>query len=130
MSNPTRVGHALQSLLPDVEGVDRLAELALDMRWSWSHATDQVWRELEPALWELTHNPWAVLQAVSRDRLQRLADDAGFRQRVDALIASKRQAGRAGLVCAEASALRTDPGRLLQHGIHAQRGFADLLRRA
>lgn len=39
----------------DVEGFDSLAELALDMRWSWHHAADQVWRQLDPVQWELTH---------------------------------------------------------------------------
>ena len=33
-----------------VEGFDSLAELALDMRWSWNHAADEVWRKLDPAL--------------------------------------------------------------------------------
>ena len=28
----------------DIEGFESLAELALDMRSSWNHATDQVWR--------------------------------------------------------------------------------------
>jgi starch phosphorylase len=39
------------------EEFDALAELALDMRSSWNHATDQVWRHLDPVLWSLTHNP-------------------------------------------------------------------------
>ena len=30
-----------------VAGLESLAELALDMRSSWNHATDQVWRRLE-----------------------------------------------------------------------------------
>src|ERR1700735_3968249 len=38
----------------NVEGFDSLAELALDLRWSWNHANDDVWRQLEPALWDLT----------------------------------------------------------------------------
>ena len=40
------------------------------MRWSWNHATDEVWRQLDPELWELTHNPWVVLQTVSRERME------------------------------------------------------------
>ena len=69
MSKQTRVSHPIYSLLPtEVEGFDSLAELALDMRWSWNHATDEVWRQLDPELWELTHNPWVVLQTVSRDQ--------------------------------------------------------------
>src|ERR1035441_7125296 len=31
----------------EVEGFDSLAELALDMRWSWNHATDEAWRQLD-----------------------------------------------------------------------------------
>lgn len=70
LSDETRVSHPLHSLLPtDVEGFDSLAELALDMRWSWNHVTDQVWRQLDPVLWEFTHNPWTVLQTVSREKL-------------------------------------------------------------
>ena len=48
------------------------AELALDLRSSWNHATDEVWRQLDPELWEITHNPWVVLQMVSRDRIAAL----------------------------------------------------------
>ena len=45
MSKQTRVSHPLYNLLPtEIEGFDSLAELALDMRWSWNHATDKVWR--------------------------------------------------------------------------------------
>ena len=75
-------------LLPtDVEGFDALAELALDLRWSWNHATDEVWRQLDPALWELTHNPWVVLQTVSRDKLAaRLWPIPRFASKVDCLV--------------------------------------------
>jgi starch phosphorylase len=33
-----------------------LTELALDLRWTWNHPTDDVWRELDPELWEATQN--------------------------------------------------------------------------
>jgi glycogen phosphorylase len=76
MSEQTRTGHLIEGLLPtDIPGVDALAELALDMRWSWNHATDEVWRKLDPALWEITHNPWVVLQTVSRDQIERALGD-------------------------------------------------------
>ena len=61
--------------LTEVEGFGPLAELAMDMRWSWNHYADDVWRQLDPALWELTQNPWAILQTVSRDTLQRTLAD-------------------------------------------------------
>ena len=93
MSKQTRVSHPIYSLLPtEVEGFDSLAELALDMRWSWNHATDAVWRTLDPILWELTQNPWVVLQTVSRDQLERVIADPAFRKSVDDLLRAKRHA--------------------------------------
>jgi starch phosphorylase len=96
MSDQTRVAKPIYSLLPmDVEGYDSLAELALDMRWAWNHATDEVWRRLDPALWEFTQNPWVVLQTVSRDKLKSVSADPAFRKKVDALVRAKRQAAKA-----------------------------------
>lgn len=76
----------------EVEGVESLAELALDMRWSWNHEADEVWMQLDPVLWNLTHNPWVVLQTVSRDQLRRVCADSAFREKVDDLVQAKRQA--------------------------------------
>jgi starch phosphorylase len=79
----------------DVEGFDSLAELALDLRWSWNHCTDEVWRKLDPALWELTQNPWVVLQTVSKDKLKSVLADSTFRKKIDELLKSKHQAAEA-----------------------------------
>ncbi len=96
MSKHGRISHPIYRLLPaEVEGFGGLAELALDMRWSWNHAADVVWRELDPALWELTQNPWVVLQTVSHDRLRHMLADPAFRRKVDALIQSKNHAAAA-----------------------------------
>jgi glycogen phosphorylase len=96
MSNESRVSHPIYNLLPtEIEGFDSLAELALDMRWSWNHATDEVWRQLDPELWAITHNPWVVLQTVSRDQIERLLADPVFRKNVDGLVEASRQAARA-----------------------------------
>ena len=37
-------------------------------RWSFNHSADQLWEQLDPELWELTHNPWVLLQTVSRGK--------------------------------------------------------------
>ena len=96
MSEQTRVSHPKEPpLSTDVEGFGSLAELALDMRSSWNHATDQVWRQLDPVLWELTHNPWAVLQTVSREKLQRVLSDPAFRKNIDDLVQARRDAAEA-----------------------------------
>ena len=75
----------------EIEGFDSLAELALDLRWSWSHSADDVWRQIDPERWALTHNPWLVLLTVSRARLQSLARDESFRRKVRAVLDGKRQ---------------------------------------
>jgi len=92
MREQTRVTHPIYSLLPtEIDGFDSLAELALDLRWSWNHATDKVWRQLDPELWKITHNPWVVLQTVSRDQIERMLADPDFRKNVDDLVRTRRE---------------------------------------
>ena len=92
MSTLKRVFSPIYTFFPtEVEGFDALGELALDMRWSWNHAADEVWAQLDPDLWGLTHNPWVVLQTVSRDRLQQALDDTVFRRKVEDLVDTERQ---------------------------------------
>jgi starch phosphorylase len=92
MSEAAPVIHPLYNLLPtDVEGFESLVDLALDMRWTWSHATDEVWRQLDPVLWELTHHPCDVLQTVSREKLRSALADPAFRKKIDALVQSQNR---------------------------------------
>ncbi|NTW99030.1 MAG: DUF3417 domain-containing protein [Geobacteraceae bacterium] len=92
MSTQTPPRHPLCTLLPaEVEGFDSLVELALDMRWSWNHATDEVWRSLDPELWDLTHHPCDVMQTVSRDKVRSMLADPVFRSKIDDLVQSKKQ---------------------------------------
>ena len=93
MSEKSQVSSPIYSLLPvEIEGFSSLAELALDLRWSWNHGADNVWKQLDPALWEMTSNPWVVLQTVSREKLQLLLKDPAFRQEVEALLQAKERA--------------------------------------
>jgi starch phosphorylase len=96
MSKQTPVSYPMHNVpLTEIEGFDSLAELALDLRWSWNHATDQVWRQLDPELWEITHNPWVVLQTVSRDHIKSVLANPIFRKNVDNLVQTRRQAVKA-----------------------------------
>ncbi|MHB8256467.1 MAG: alpha-glucan family phosphorylase [Acidiferrobacterales bacterium] len=96
MSETTQLGYPKQRLFSrDVEGYDALTRLALDMRSSWNHTTDQVWQRLDPELWDLTRNPWVVLQTVSREKLQQVLADPSFRQSVDDLARARRDAAEA-----------------------------------
>ncbi|HOL71931.1 MAG TPA: alpha-glucan family phosphorylase [Bryobacteraceae bacterium] len=87
MSNPISPGFSRP-----VDGVENLAELALDLRWSWNHASDELWGRLDPELWELTANPWVVLQTVSRKKLLEVSADPEFRRRVEEILREKRAA--------------------------------------
>ncbi len=86
-SSPT---HSLRPA--EIEGFSSLAELARDLRWSWNHRADEVWKQLDPVLWELTRNAWVVLQTVSREKLRLLLANPVFRQTVDALIQAEKRA--------------------------------------
>jgi glycogen phosphorylase len=93
MGRPTRTSHPIYNLLPtQIEGFETLAELALDMHSSWNHFADDLWRQLDPELWELTHNPWVVLQTVARDRIESVLADPAFRKNIDALLRTRREA--------------------------------------
>src|SRR5258705_7282787 len=71
---------------PQDIGLEALTELALNLRSSWNRNTDELWAQLDPELWALTHNPWAVLQTASPRRVQDLLARPEYRQRVKELI--------------------------------------------
>ena len=73
MSTSTVFGGSLDPALSA-----RLTSLALDLRWSFNHSADKLWEQLDPELWELTHNPWLLLQTVSREKLQSAASNPNF----------------------------------------------------
>ena len=84
------------SFLPqDQKEVNALSELALDLRWSWDHSADEIWRQLDPELWDITHNPWAVLKTVSRNHFQSIINDQVFREKIDFLVKSMRDTNAA-----------------------------------
>lgn len=72
-------------------GIESLTELALDLHWAWNHSADELWGRLEPRLWAATHNPWVVLQTVSKSRLEDLLAKSDFRERVDTLLDHRRR---------------------------------------
>jgi starch phosphorylase len=80
----------IASELRRLAGMDELLELALDLRWSWDHGADEIWRPLSPELWDLTRNPWVILQSVAPDKLKKLAADVNFRTRVETLVQKMR----------------------------------------
>jgi starch phosphorylase len=85
MSNPT-----YSTFSSEIRGSDALTQLALDLHWSWNHSADEVWKRLHPELWELTANPWLILQAISQQKLDNLCDSA-FKARVEELLAEANE---------------------------------------
>ena len=71
---------------PNLEGMDELAELALNLHWSWNHASDEIWQSLDSELWEKTQNPWLILRTVSKEKIRSLLATPEFRQRVQDLL--------------------------------------------
>ncbi len=81
------MGNSEYTLQPsESRGSHALDQLALDLRWSWNHAADQLWQRLDPELWDLTHNPWVVIQTVSQERLQAVANDRAAQQLLEELL--------------------------------------------
>ena len=86
------MAHPLSFNLPtEPKGIEYLIELALDLRGTWEHSADELWGQLDPELWELTHNPWVVLQTVSQAKLKTWPADPTFRRKVEALVRARRQ---------------------------------------
>ena len=85
MSNP------LYTNLPaEVRAEEPLTKLALDLRWAWNHGTDKLWMQLDPELWDLTHNPWLILQTVPKHKLESAMNDPSFQKMLDEMMEAQR----------------------------------------
>ncbi len=76
----------VRSHLPD--RLSALAPLSTNLRWSWDIPTRDLFESIDPAQWVQTgQDPVAVLGAVTPARLDELASDHGFLERLDMLSA-------------------------------------------
>jgi starch phosphorylase len=61
------------------EALAPLQELAFNLRWSWDNRTRDLFRWVDPQIWEATfHDPVRLLSLVDRQRLDQLTADPGF----------------------------------------------------
>ena len=78
-------------------GLEILADLATDLRWTWSHAGDALWKVVAPKTWEQIENPYVILQNLPQKRLEELANDLHFLALIDKFVADRdayyRQSG-------------------------------------
>ena len=83
------MGPTASRALPAV--LEPLRDLAADLRWTWSHEADHVWRALDPDLWAEAENPWLLLQHVPSEKLEALAADVASVAEVNRLAAARRE---------------------------------------
>ena len=81
--------HELLAMLPPP--LAPLARLALNLRWVWNHALDRVWEACNPEVWHQTRNPVLAIQNTPRSRLEELARDPTFVERVRQLERSETE---------------------------------------
>jgi starch phosphorylase len=76
----------VRTVLP--EALNALNELSTNLRRSWHQPTRQLFRSIDPEMWEQTaHDPIALMGAVGSERLAELASDTDFVDRANALRA-------------------------------------------
>ena len=78
-----------------MEGYHLLETIALDLHWSWSHKGDTIWKQLDAELWNLTHNPWVVLQTVSNEKLTALLENKQFHSLLDDFVKTREEQDKA-----------------------------------
>ncbi len=68
------------SVVPNLpEALQRLQELAYNLRWAWDYETMALFRRLDRDLWEETyHNPVRLLGTISQERLDAAQNDPSF----------------------------------------------------
>src|SRR5262245_47927608 len=61
------------------ERIQRLEELAYNLKWSWDYRARLLFKRLDPQLWNRTqHNPVKLLREISTDRLVAASRDPDF----------------------------------------------------
>ncbi|MCG6969991.1 MAG: alpha-glucan family phosphorylase [Gammaproteobacteria bacterium] len=78
----------LQKLPPELEPY---ADFITDLRWTWSHAGDWLWKTIDKTVWDQTDNPYVVLQNLSQTRLKNLANNREFMQKLEELAEARHE---------------------------------------
>ncbi len=72
--------------------LERLRELAYNLRWSWDHETIALFRRLDRQLWEdAGHNPVLLLGKIEQGKLEEAARDEAFLAHLDRVCCSLDQ---------------------------------------
>ena len=78
---PIRTFNVSPRLSPRLEPLRRLA---YNLHWDWNVESKDLFRRLDPDLWESSHhNPVLMLGNISQARLQEVEEDEGFLAQMD-----------------------------------------------
>jgi starch phosphorylase len=81
MMQPVQTFNVVPSLPAPLE---RLGELARNLRWTWDHDTIDLFQRLDPELWETTgHKPVLLLGSIDQERVEAAASDDGVLAHLD-----------------------------------------------
>ncbi|MDX2064948.1 MAG: alpha-glucan family phosphorylase [Fimbriimonadaceae bacterium] len=71
------IAHLPESLAP-------LKEIASNFRWTWDHASRDLFRAIDKARWDASeHNPVLFVNQLPKERIEQLAHDAAFLERMN-----------------------------------------------
>lgn len=72
---------------PIPERIERLQDLAYNLWWTWHNEAQELYRQIDPALWELVyHNPVDFLREVRQHTLETAAANPAYLQQYDAVL--------------------------------------------
>ncbi len=72
---------------PIPERIERLRELAYNLWWAWNRDAQELYRQIDPDLWELEyHNPVSFLREVRQRRLDEIAANPDYLKQYDTVI--------------------------------------------
>ena len=120
----------VRPVLPEV--LKPLGELARNLRWSWHTDTQDLFRSIDPKVWDAAKgDPIRLLADVSVERLQMLAADKKFTKSLRMVTADLEEYLTGDLWYqgyAAETAGRAEGDRLLLAGVRHHRGAAAVLR--
>src|SRR3989304_7999939 len=77
------------------ERIQRLEELAYNLKWSWDYRARLLFKRLDPDLWRNTqHNPVKLLHDIDPSRLLAAARDPDFLREYEGTMTSLDRGGR------------------------------------
>ena len=66
--------------------LEPLSEISMNLWWTWNYEAEELFTSIDIELWEKTgHNPVALINQLSFEKLQQLKSDAGFMKALNAI---------------------------------------------